>query len=242
MKIVQLNIWGGKLQYQIPEFLKKENPDIVCMQEVHDLKGPSGAVFATLDEIKQKCGYEFVYMSPVYSSQYQQRSNRFGNATLSKFKIKERHTIFTSGQYKDSFDLSIDDFNVRNFQHLVLDCGPGLNVLNHHGYLLENTKEGNQETLRQMKMIADYINKLSGPIILAGDFNLSPTSQSITELDKILINLPVEYGLKSTYNFLNSNNTVSDYIFVNDKVQALKFGSSEDLVSDHQALILEFTI
>jgi endonuclease/exonuclease/phosphatase family metal-dependent hydrolase len=86
MKLIQLNIWGGKLQHQIPKFLSEEEPDIVCMQEVHDLKGPSGAVFVTLDEIKQKCGFAYSYMSPTYSSTYQRRANSFGNAILTTWK------------------------------------------------------------------------------------------------------------------------------------------------------------
>jgi endonuclease/exonuclease/phosphatase family metal-dependent hydrolase len=243
MKLIQLNIWGGKLQHQIPKFLSEEEPDIVCMQEVHDLKGPSGAVFVTLDEIKQKCGFAYSYMSPTYSSTYQRRANSFGNAILTNLEIKHSQTVFTYGEYNNDFDLTEDDFNVRNFQHVILSAdGSDLNVLNHHGYLLPETKDGNEETLEQMKTIASYVSKLNGPIILAGDFNLAPNSLSIKELEKVLVDLPVKYGVESTYNKFNSNTTVSDYIFVNELVRSQKLEVSEELVSDHKALILEFDI
>lgn len=242
MRLIQLNIWGGKLQYQILDLIKKQQPDIICMQEVHDLQGPSGAVFVTLEEIKNNCDFNFSYMSPIYSSQYQQRPNSFGNATLSKIKINEEHTIFTYGEYKTNFDLTVDDFNSRNFQHVVLDSQPNLHVLNHHGYLLGDTKDGNQETHRQMKKISDYIKSLKGPVIFAGDLNLAPTTNSIKEIESVLTNLPVKFGINSTYSIFNNNNVVCDYIFVNSEVKVQDFQMSEELVSDHKALILEFDV
>jgi endonuclease/exonuclease/phosphatase family metal-dependent hydrolase len=243
VKLIQLNTWGGKLQFQILDFLKSERPDIVCMQEVHDLKGPSGAVFATLDEIKEAGGFEFGFMSPTRSFQYQQRKNSFGNATLSRLKILKAETVFTHGKFKDNFDLTKHDFNSRNFQHLILQSGKRrINVLNHHGYLVLGTKDGNHETARQMEVIADYISKLSGPLILAGDFNLTPRCDSIKVLNRQLLNLSAKYRIKSTFNQFNSNDVVCDYIFVNDFVKVRNFKVSDELVSDHKALILEFDI
>jgi len=36
MKILQLNIWGGRLGVQISELIHAEKPDVVCLQEVID--------------------------------------------------------------------------------------------------------------------------------------------------------------------------------------------------------------
>ncbi|MGH7194602.1 MAG: hypothetical protein ACREJM_13880 [Candidatus Saccharimonadales bacterium] len=36
MKIIQLNIWQGKLGKPIIDYLNAEKPDFVCMQEVND--------------------------------------------------------------------------------------------------------------------------------------------------------------------------------------------------------------
>lgn len=243
MKLIQLNIWGGKLNHQVPDFLKRQKPDIVCMQEVHDLKGPSGAVFATLDEIQEYGNFKYRYMSPSYASHYQKRINHFGNAILSQLKITSQKTVFTHGEYNPDFDLTMHDYNVRNFQHVTLETPDGkLQAINHHGFLLPDTKEGDAETLRQMKMITEYIRKLSGPVILAGDFNLEPGSNSIKHIEQYLHNLPVEFGIRSTYNQFNSNDTVCDYIFVNDHVKVTDMSISDELVSDHKALILEFEI
>lgn len=244
MKLVQLNIWGGKLEHQILSFIDQEQPDIVCMQEVNDLKGPSGALFATLDEIQEKSGLQHKFMSPSYISRYQKRSNGFGNAILSRYPLTQTNTTFTVGQYNPDFDLTEDDYNVRNLQHAVADCnGRNLHIFNHHGFLVVDSKLGNDETLSQMKLILSEIQKVIGqPVLLAGDFNLSPESESIALFDNSLRNLPKEHGLKSTYTQFNHHELVCDYIFVNNLVKVTKFGASKELVSDHKALILEFEI
>jgi endonuclease/exonuclease/phosphatase family metal-dependent hydrolase len=56
------------------------------------------------------------------------------------------------------------------------------------------------------------------------------------------LNLSAKYRIKSTFNQFNSNDVVCDYIFVNDFVKVRNFKVSNELVSDHKALILEFDI
>lgn len=243
MKLVQLNIWGGKLQYQIPDFLNSIQPDIVCMQEVNDLPGPSGALFVTLDELQEKCGFEHRFMSPTYSSKYMNRSTKYGNAILSKLPTKQTNTIFTHGSYKDNFDLMEDDFNTRNLQHIQLSVeSQTIHILNHHGYLIIGSKAGNDETVRQMHLVANYLDALHGPILLAGDFNLTPPSESMGIINSKLRNLSLEHNLTSTYTHFNNNQEVCDYIFVNDQVRVASFEMSDEIVSDHKALILEFDV
>lgn len=243
MKLIQLNIWGGKLKFQILDFLTAEQPDIVCMQEVNDLPGPAGALFATLDEIKQAGNFEDLAMSPVCSYAYMNRQSLYGNATLSRLPIIDFRTVFTNGQYKDGFDATTDDDNSRNFQHAIIKAGTAnIHVLNYHGYFVAGSKDGNQETMRQVQLLADYLKSLTGPVILAGDFNLAPTSPSITILDNLLTNLSSQHKLTNTYTQLSIHKVVCDYIFVNDAVKVSKFSASEQLVSDHKALILEFEV
>jgi endonuclease/exonuclease/phosphatase family metal-dependent hydrolase len=240
MKLVQLNIWGGKLLYQILDFVAQEKPDFLCLQEAHDLKGPSGNLFATLEEIKEAGGFSESFMSPAYELNYMERKAGYGNAILFREKADSAKTIFTRGQLKMGYDCLNDDNNVRNLQHIQF--ANGLNILNHHGFYVHDTKAGNHETLKQMQIIADYVTSLSGSIILAGDFNLSASSESIQLLGENLRNLSAENNLKTTYTNLTIHNDVCDYIFVNDQIKVKQFSASEQLVSDHKPLILEFDI
>ncbi len=244
MKIIQLNIWGGKLGQQIIDFFNDEKPDFVCMQEVNDLKGRAGyKFFATLDEIKEGAGFKEAFMSANYSSGYMERQLEYGNAILSNLPFKATKTIFTSGEYKNNFDIVSDDGNIRNLQVTQTEVGgKTLNILNHHGYHLGLNKLGDYRTIRQINMIADTIENLEGPVILCGDLNLSPASDSVKILDKKLTNLSVANDLKRTYNQFSVVNEVCDYIFVNDQIKVVDFKMSDELLSDHKALILNFDL
>ncbi len=244
MKIIQANIWGGKLGQQIIDFLRTQNPDFVCMQEVNDLNGRSGyKFFATLDEIKQGAGFREAVMSASYSSRYMERELEYGNAILSKLPLSSAKTIFTRGQYQRNFDITKDDGNIRNLQVVTVNAdGTKVNILNHHGHHVTDTKDGNDETSRQMQLIADVVDSLSGTIIFCGDLNLNPGSPSLTPINDRLVNLSVAHKLKSTYNQFRPLNEVVDYIFVSKHIKVQHFQMSEVLISDHKALILEFEI
>jgi endonuclease/exonuclease/phosphatase family metal-dependent hydrolase len=246
LKIVQVNIWQGKFGQQIIDFLQAEKPDFVCMQEVNDLPGRSGySFFATLDEIKQGAAFNHAFMSATYSSRYMERELDYGNAILSRLTPAAEETIFTNGQYIKNFDMmqSKGEGNNRNLQHMTVQLnGRSLHILNHHGYWVYGSKAGNDETLRQMKIIADVIDSLDGPIILCGDFNLSPDSQSLNLINQRLTNLSAKHGLKNTYSQFSTREAVCDHIFVNDQVKVERFEMSEVLISDHKALILDFEI
>jgi endonuclease/exonuclease/phosphatase family metal-dependent hydrolase len=82
-------------------------------------------------------------------------------------------------------------------QHGVIELnGKKLHVLNHHGHHIEAHKLGDEETMRQVKQISDYVKKLKEAVILCGDFNLSPNSASINQFDEILTNLSSSFSLK----------------------------------------------
>jgi endonuclease/exonuclease/phosphatase family metal-dependent hydrolase len=243
MKLVQVNIWCGKLGHQLVEFLKREQPDIVCMQEVNDLKGHAGPLFTTLDEIKEASDFRHTVVAPALSYRFMNRMLTFGNAIMSNLPMSNHNLIYTRGKLTKNYDILEDDINVRVLQHVNVTIGnTPINVLNHHGHYIPNTKLGSEETLRQMQIIADYLDQLSGPIILCGDFNLAPSSKSLMLINDRLINLSVQFGLKNTYNRIHVNHEVCDYIFVSPEIKVKKFQASDALVSDHKALILEFDL
>jgi endonuclease/exonuclease/phosphatase family metal-dependent hydrolase len=242
MKLLQLNVWKGKLQYQILDFLKEYDADIVCLQEVHDLPGSSEGVFATLDEMQAASRLKHRFMSATHDFKYMNRTARYGNALLSRFPLVSKDTVFTHGSYVSDFDIPPNDINIRNFQHVTLQDS-GLHIINHHGFYVHGSKAGNDETLRQMKMLADYIAKLSGPIIVCGDLNLEPSSASIHLIENQgLINLSAQHNLTSTYTEMSALDVVCDYIFVNNAVRVVSFKKLTALLSDHAALELEFAL
>lgn len=162
---------------------------------------------------------------------------------MSQYPITHTKTIFTNLEYVNNFSFEEHDYNIRNLQHAAVDIeGKTVHILNHHGHHVREHKNGTDDTLRQCQQIMDYIDTLDGPVILAGDFNLSPTSKSIEMINSKLRNLPLEYKLKTTRNHLTNKSEVCDYIFVNDQVNIQNFEMLEDVVSDHAALLLDFNL
>ena len=244
MKIIQANIWGGKLDQQVIDFFAQEQPDFACLQEVNDLTGRPGAKrFATLDDIKAAAGFDHTYMSPTYSFHFMRRQLNFGNVILSKLPLDSTSTVFTGGEYAADFDVMEDQANVRNLQLVTVNVnGVTLNILNHHGHWVHGTKAGNDETTKRMQTIAGVLDSCRGPVILCGDFNLTPRSQSLAIINGKLTNLSIKNNLTRTYTQLSDVDEVCDYIFVNDQVNIHRFEMSEFILSDHKALILDFDI
>ncbi len=84
------------------------------------------------------------------------------------------------------------------------------------------------------------------PTIIAGDFNLLPTTESMQILNKEFRNLCIEYDLKTTrpvtQEYPSNRWHVCDYILVNDQIEVKDFKTIDTSISDHLPLIMEFDI
>ncbi|VAW16126.1 Endonuclease/exonuclease/phosphatase family protein [hydrothermal vent metagenome] len=93
---------------------------------------------------------------------------------------------------------------------------------------------------KSAKLILDSIAKIAGgedlPVILTGDFNLTPDKAPISEIKKVLndsrdISEEEPYGAYGTYNGFNFGYPLKrriDYIFVNSRVVVLKYAVLTD--------------
>lgn len=243
MKLLQANIWGGRLGRAISDLAIKENIDIANFQEVISIDSDFGALFSRLQDFVSESELSEAFYSPVMSFNIMSKEAEWGNAIVAKLPIKSQHTIFTNLEYRKNFTFNEGDYNIRNLQHATFELnGKKLHVLNHHGHHFWQHKNGDSETLRQSKMIADYVSELEGPVILTGDFNLAPSSDSIKQINKVLRNLSTEYKLSTTRTLLTHKTEVCDYIFVSDDIKVNDFYASDSVISDHKALILDFDI
>lgn len=242
MKLLQLNAWSNRLNKKVVELINTENPDIICLQEMFSSDKNLGFL-VPLEELLKTIDYPYYYFSPVFSMKLMHDLSDFGNVIISRFPIEKASTVFTHLEYKADLDVNKHDYNVRNFQHASLKVdGKTLHVINHHGYHVPAHKDGNEITMSAARQINEYINQLTGPVILAGDFNLTPESKSMQAIGQGLRDLGTEYGLTSTRNDLTHKSEVCDYILVNDAVKVLNFSMSDIVASDHNGLIVEFEI
>ncbi len=244
MKLLQLNMWGGRLDRQIGSLLEKEKPDILCLQEAISFdSGHDSGFFFTIENIQTLLGLEYTVFAPVFSFRYMNGVARFGNCIISRVPITKSEVVFTHMEHQEDFIFGIHSSNMRNFIHAELDTKGGrLNVLTHHGFHVPSHKDGTEETEAQMRQLSQYVAGLSGAIVLTGDFNLAPHSRSLEPLNNQLRNLPVEHKLKTTRTPLTHKTEVCDYIFVNSEVEVGSFAMLDDVVSDHAALVAEIDV
>lgn len=240
-KLIQLNMWGGRLEGVLRDFFSKQSPDILCLQEAVSYQKGDAGFMLPVERIQEICSLPYMVFGPVFSFNLMQATASFGNCILSKYPIQKSEILFTNLEHKENFDFNEHDGNVRNFVHASIEiAGKTYELVTHHGYHIPDHKNGTKETIEQMRQLAEYVKQLEGPTILTGDFNLAPSSESLKELNNILTNLPVSHKLKTTRTPLTHKTEVCDYIFINDGIGVHKFSTSDEMISDHKALILEF--
>ena len=244
VKLIQLNTWSCKLSTEIVRLFQEEQPDVVCMQEVVQAQF-GGKILETIDEITNVYPFMDYYSTPLVEFSFMHHRASRGNMIASKYNLANKTELWTHGQYTEDFDyVDSGGYNVaRNIAHATInEFSIPVHVLTLHGYHVKEHKNGNEETFRACKELLEYANKLEGGVIITGDFNLAPESESIKLLNTTFRNLSVEHNLQTTRNHLTNKTEVCDYIFVNDKINVHSFSMSDVIASDHNALVLDFSI
>lgn len=158
MKILQLNVRSFRLEKLVIDFCLNQKPDVICFQEVTSIEGGAGCYFGTLEEFNEALRYPYSYLSPALEFSFMRRTVQFGSVILSRLPFSTTNTLHTRKQLTKDFDVTSDDYNVRNMQHVVLSTESGpLHILNHHGFQVAGHKHGDEETLRQRALIKDAI-------------------------------------------------------------------------------------
>lgn len=241
MKLLQLNTWSCNLAPEIVKLLQREQPDIVCLQEVISTE-QTGKVLQSMEEILAEVPYEHVYYSPLAQFRFMHGTACRGNAIFARYPLQDAGTFWTHGEFQSDFDYSMGWNSARGVAYATVQLPQArVQIVTTHGYHIKSHKHGDEHTLAACRQIAEYINTLDNPVVLAGDFNLVPDSDSIRVFDGQLRNLTREYGLTTTRNHLTAKTEACDYILTRD-LDAHAFAALSDVVSDHAALMLEFDV
>lgn len=247
IKIMQLNIWQGRLLRQVVELISREKPDILCLQEVYSsqLNIPQFDFFNSFEQIQVALPNYKGFLSPNFEfKNILGRTVGYGNAIFSRFDFIDQTNIFTSGQfisYENIADYRSNQLGLQRVK-IKIDGEKSLTVFNHHGYW-DRDPHGNSNSLLAMQAVANEIKKQTGPIILAGDLNLIPGSPALAPLNEQLKGLTETYNLPTTLSgFGKVSGVACDHIFISSDVNVVRFESINAEVSDHLPLIMEFNI
>jgi endonuclease/exonuclease/phosphatase family metal-dependent hydrolase len=230
LKIMTLNIhsainWYGTFDLDgLASFIQNADPDIVGLQEV-DLDWSSLSMFQDIpSELAQR-----LHMYYTFSASRERNNGYFGNLILSKYPMMQEWTSILPGSLEP-----------RSFAFVQLMVnGTRINFLTTHLGLSV------ADRLQQVTKIIEFTNQVSGPLIVAGDFNGSDDDPGVSVLKQNLLDIQGLSELKDCGTFRSKNGKLSDrmdYILATPEFSFAKLEVVDNYVSDHVPVVAELTL
>lgn len=218
LKIVSYNIHSGvdkdmfPTLFDIIDFLKNCDADIICLQEVNE----SAKVGFQVSSLKEELG-----MYSHFGANVVNLNSNYGLVTYSKYRIISQNHVYLSSSKEQ-----------RGMLHTVIDVrGKKVNIINIH---LGINKEEQKE---QMKELQEFIDNLGDePYIIAGDFNSADIN-----LDSNCIDVAKELDKSNTLTFSLGIERI-DYIFASKDIKPLNYRVIIKKMSDHYPIIAKLRI
>lgn len=243
VKLITLNIWGGRLRGPLRRFMNEYSPsvDIFCLQEVFNhkkrfsllsLKGLDTNILSRLTDMLSE--HKGLYCEEEENGEGEAI---FIRSTLALSGAGERfiHRWKRAGN-EDSRRPG------RALQYVQFQKdGQQFTVAHMHGLYHSRGKMDTEERIAQSRNARDFLDSLKGVKILCGDFNLLPNTESVKILGQNMRNLVTEYGIINTRSQLHRKpERHADYIFVSPEIEVVNFGTIPGTISNHLPLFLEF--
>lgn len=242
MKLVSLNTWGGRTGQSLLDFFTQHSDlDVFLLQEVFD-KGSrltsfhQAADVELFEHIQQTIPSHKGYFAPA-------QFNEWGLASFIKrqLPLQDIGDLFIH-RHRDAM-VEHDGTTVgKNIQYLKF---PGnLTLINIHGLWNGQGKGDTEDRIKQSHRLIDFASSLPGELIIAGDFNLLPDTESLLMVERELglRNLIREHGINSTRtSYYKKPIKFADYILVSPGLTINNFRVLPEEVSDHAALYLDFS-
>jgi endonuclease/exonuclease/phosphatase family metal-dependent hydrolase len=248
MKLISLNVEFFGHRAHAVSFIKGENPDVICLQEL---------IEGDVEELKKELGYEGIYKPQSYlsSNNYGGPQNkRYGNAILTKHPIKDSGYSFYVGKEenieKEFEDYFSDEAYRENRVLLWADIivgGETFRFITVHFFL---TYHG-EVTPLQLQALDSLFTALDplGEFVLVGDMNAPRGKETFDRLaKKYKDNIPQEYQTSLDLNLHrarhnpieleNISKFMVDGLFTTPSYTASDVHFT-DGVSDHMAIVAD---
>lgn len=261
MKLVSFNI-GLKINNsdKVAQYLKKLDADILCLQEVvrhfDETVFPQYQSKKIIDEVIRKT-YPYAFFGPQWKSKYVKLSGgrhrdyggyvEQGNYILSKYPIissENKHYLY-------KYRIETDHTRFKELDHprsvaiSTLNIGGKiLTVFNIHGTWSKD-KCDTERSLKQSEYLINEAKKNNNPLLIVGDFNVSPKTKSISIMSDVFNNMIEVFNIQSSLPNTSGNlktTKLVDYIFTNEKVIPISLLVPSTDISDHLPLVFDFDI
>lgn len=246
MKVLQLNVWTGRMKGALSRFIKENDYDVVCLQEaVWSKEAPDHlAHFVdTVDTLKEAGGFEYVLRQANWGTRFLDGTAIMeqGNAILSKIPIESYETPWIHGVYSNEMNYLKDwheQVENQGYGSIIAKLENGFTIVCHHGYWQPDPL-GNEVSVACARKLADLIRDVENKLIVCGDFNLEVAAPAMREYD-FLTDLTAETGTKQTLmNLKFVKDVACDHILISKDLKWNNFEVHKELVSDHAAVSVE---
>lgn len=260
-----LNAWGGKLHGLLIPYLQAVSPDVLCLQEV--IHSPATTrdwlTYRDGDHVLPQRANLFRDVSealPGHRAMFcpaaqgvlwdgdEPVASQWGLATFvrNSFPVIAQaqdfvHKSFSPHGY-GGHPRSRNAHAIRIYDYAR---DRAVAIAHMHGLRDPNGKRDTPERLAQARRLAEMAARVAlpgTPLVVCGDFNVEPGSETFRVLAGIgLTDLVTTRGFEGTRtSYYRKPGKFADYMLVNDAVEVVSFTvAAEPEVSDHRALVLE---
>lgn len=228
MKIVYLNVWGDELQDKLFDYIEGQvrDTDIFCFQEA-------------TGEMKRRCAGILSNYTEYSDQKYISEDDYFNITTFvrSDIQVQSSGTLMAKNM----------DRGLATYVEAMID-NKSVYICNVHGKARPNAKRDDAGRLGQSASLIDFFQDMNGPVVIGGDFNLLPDTQSIEMFTQSgYKDLIKQFEIDTTRNCLAWDRFPvkmyhSDYVFLSHKVQLEGFSVPKNEISDHLPLIVEIAV
>jgi endonuclease/exonuclease/phosphatase family metal-dependent hydrolase len=248
---------GLETRNKIFQFLRREQPDVVCFQEFYSQDKPSR--FETMDSLFQVMGTEIYHQRSAYKRIARQN---FGIAMFSKYPMIAKGDVMFETQGSQDFNYCIyadivknqDTFRIYNvhLQSIKLQSDyysktngdPTNNLTEESAIRLIYRKLQSAYVKRadQARRVVDHIQTSPYPTIVCGDFNDTPMSYTYNQFNRTLTDAfrNTSVGIGATYVGKMPAGRI-DYIFHTPDLVSYDFQIQKEILSDHRAVMCKIS-
>lgn len=244
MKLVSLNIECNKHYEKFIPFLKEQNPDVICLQEVLE----EDFVF-----LQEKIGLPGIFKAHAYVTSNHENyrdlcGKRFGVAIFTQTVIDSGYSFYWGKE--ENIAVSFEEYAVKkeelqSYVLLWVDIqdkeGKTFRCVTTH-YPVSKEGEASTHQLEVLTPFFEHLERLQ-EFVICGDFNAPRGNETFTRIaKKYKDNIPEKYVTSLDQNFHRMKDLMFmvDCLFTTPQYNA-KEVSLTDGLSDHMAIVATIT-
>ena len=223
---------------EIIRFLKEQQPDIICLQEVRLRQNRIFNLAKTVDEMEFINHYQFARTSSTFGSV---TMSRYPIVSMNEIRFKDSRniTIYTDivvgGDTIRVFNVHLHSYGIDPKDYAIIESGvTNEQDLKEAREVGSKLKRGFQMRAGQVETIRQMIEESPYPVIVCGDLNDVPASYSYQQLRKGLKDAFVSSGKGMGPTYFNRLPSLRiDYIFHSPFFESYNFRTHNFRHSDH---------